>query len=415
MNALRAVGHPGGLPSPRAQQPRSMVSLDEALASIGDIASPLGIETLPLNVAQNRVLAEPVHARLPSPRCTVSAMDGYAVRDDDLGWLPAVLRVAGASYAGTARAPTLRPGTALRVFTGAPLPPGATRVVMQEDAVRDGNLVSIATVGIGRHVRAAGDDFAQDACLLEPGTIFGPRALVTAAAADQATVHVWRQPRVTMIATGDELADPGTALEREGSVPDSVSLGLAALITESGGVVVGRHRGADTLPALEALAAAAIRTSDLVVVTGGASVGERDYAKAMFAPLALQLLFSKVAIKPGKPVWLGRVGDTFVLGLPGNPTSAMVTARLLLVPLLAGLTGRPPVLDWQMVPASAAFPATGPRETLVRAQSVDGGLAALRNQDSGAQAPLALADWLVRRPAGSPAAAIGDPLCALRF
>ena len=148
------------------------------------------------------------------------------------------------------------------------------------------------------------------------------------------------RPRLHILSTGDELAEPGTARERADAMPESVSFGVAALAQELGAECVGRTRVRDDLPRMEDVARAAIDDADLVVVTGGASVGEKDFAKTMFEPLGLELVFSKVSIKPGKPVWLGRVGQTLVMGLPGNPTSALVTARLLLAPLLAG-TDRP--------------------------------------------------------------------------
>ena len=189
------------------------------------------------------------------------------------------------------------------------------------------------------------------------------------------------------------------------------------MLGELGADWIGHQCVSDDLPALEAAAAAAVERCDLVVVTGGASVGERDHAKAMFAPLELDLLFSKIAIKPGKPVWLGRAGTTWVLGLPGNPSSAMVTARLLLAPLVARLLGQrvPAPIEWIDLPLAAPLPATDDRETFVRATLDSGGLTPLANQDSGGQRALGLARWLIRCPAGQPPLAAGTRVPALAF
>jgi molybdenum cofactor synthesis domain-containing protein len=199
---------------------------------------------------------------------------------------------------------------------------------------------SVITPGSARHIRKRGGDFETGDELLASGRLLDPRAIVAAAAADVAELRVFIRPRAHILSTGDELADPGTAANTPDAIPESVSFGVAALAELWGAFVVGGARLRDELPAMEKAAADAVNQADVVIVTGGASVGEKDFAKTMFEPLGLELVFSKVAIKPGKPVWLGRVDGALVLGLPGNPTSALVTARLLLAPLLAGLTGR---------------------------------------------------------------------------
>jgi len=226
-----------------------------------------------------------------------------------------------------------------------------------------------------------------------------------------------RRPRLHILSTGDELAEPGTARERADAVPESVSFGVAALAAQWGAECMGRTRMGDDLPRMHDLARAAIDDADLVVVTGGASVGEKDFAKAMFEPLGLELVFSKVSLKPGKPVWLGRVGEKLVMGLPGNPTSALVTARLFLAPLLAGLTGRPieDALGWRTVPLASAIGPCGARETFHRALSVKGAAQILSFQDSSAQKALAEADLLVRQRASSPALEPGAEVEVLDF
>ena len=389
-----------------------MISFDEALALVAEAAEPLGTEIIRLREAHGRVLAKPVTALVDSPPCDVSAMDGYAVREADL---PGRLRVAGESLPGRGHGAPLEAGQCVRIFTGAPVPAGADRVVIQEEVQREGDSAHFERPGQARHVRARGSDFASGAILLEPGRRLDPRALVAAAGADLAQVEVWRRPRLALLATGDELVEPGSGLATAGAIPDSISFGLAAFAEDWGAQVVARSRLADDLPSMEKAAADALAGADLVVVTGGASVGERDHAKAMFAPAKLELVFSKVAIKPGKPVWLGRAGKALVVGLPGNPNSALVTARLLLAPLLAGLTGRAPVLAWRRAQLTTRLPATGGRETFYRAASVGDGVKPLPNQDSGAQSTLAGADLLIRRAAGAPAAEAGEEVEVIDF
>ncbi len=395
-----------------------MISFNEAFALIEAVATPLGRESVALADAYDRVLAAPVVARLSSPASDTSAMDGYAVRQSDLAALPTRLRVVGESFAGRGFDGQMRPGECLRIFTGTPMPEGADRVIIQEIVHRDGEaaLFDHAPSG-GRHVRAMGSDFRAGDVLLEPGRRLDARAMVAAAAADRATVEVWRRPRVVVLGTGDELAEPGKAVGIPGAIPESVSFGVAALIARYGGEVARRLRLKDDPAPLKAAAATALDEADLVVVTGGASVGEKDYARAMFAPAGLELIVDKVAIKPGKPVWLGRARGRLVLGLPGNPTSAMVTGRLFLPPLIAGLSGETAgaALHWRRARLGAALGACGDRETFHRAAWRDGCAYPLTDQDSSAQKALAAADLLIRRRPGEPDAAAGDEVETLDF
>ena len=395
-----------------------MIDFDTAIALILGEARPLGAESVPLESAGDRVLATDLKARGDSPRTAVSAMDGYAVRDRDLAGLPVRLPIAEIAFAGRADVPTLPPGSCARVFTGGPVALDADRVVVQEIVGRDGDDALFATApGEGRHIRAAGSDFRADEVLLSAGTHLGFRAMVAAAAADVASLSVVRRPRIVILGTGDELAEPGQALETPGSIPESVSFGVAALARQCGGEVVDRRRLADTPELLETAARRALDEADLVVVTGGASVGEKDYARSMFAPFGLELIFSKVAIKPGKPVWFGRASGKWILGLPGNPTSAIVTARLFLAPLIAGLAGRDPrePLNWQNVVLNTPLKPCGERETFERGRWNDRGVALIGVQDSGSQRALAEADVLIRRRPGEPALAAGDRVVILDF
>lgn len=395
-----------------------MITLDEALMCAVAQARPLGDELIEIDAACERVLAERVTARGQSPRAALSAMDGYAVHEADLTTVPVALPVAEAIFAGASAPLPLARRTCARIFTGAPVPAGADRVVIQEDVrVEDGAAVFDRSPSGGRHIRAAGSDFESGETLLEAGRCLDFRAMVALAAADRDRVRVYRRPRVAILSTGDELVEPGRALEVPGAIAESVSFGVAGLVRAWGGDVVRRARLADVPEALEAAAEAALAAADVVVVTGGASVGERDYARSMFASSGLEEVFTKVAIKPGKPVWVARAGTRLVVGLPGNPTSAMVTARLFLAPLLAGLAGRDPLsaLAWRDAILATPLGAVGPRETLERARRVDGGVAILGNGDSGAQAALAEADVLIRRFASAPAAAAGETVQILDF
>ncbi len=392
-----------------------MITVEEALSLIAAKVHPLGHETIALADAAGRTLAEPLVARCDAPRRPLSAMDGYAV----VGRATAPgrrLDLVGESRAGRGFQGAVGPGQAVRIFTGAPLPDGADWVIMQEYALRDGDHVTF-TEGYGpaSHVRAVASDFAKGAELVPAGTRLDARTMVAAAAADGAEVCVSRQPRVAIFATGDELAPPGSAHLRPDAIPESVSFGVAAMVAQEGGTLVSRRTGVDELDALVEAAGAALGEADLVIVTGGASVGDRDFAKPMFAPHGLDLRFDKVAMKPGKPVWLGQAKGTVVLGLPGNPTSAMVTAALFLRPILARLQGEAKAHRWHRFRLAARLKATGTRETFTRARWDEDGLMPLDNQDSGAQAALLQADWLIRCPPGQPALAPGAMVSALRF
>ncbi|QIK79512.1 molybdopterin molybdotransferase MoeA [Sphingomonas piscis] len=395
-----------------------MISFDEAVAVLAEVARPLGSERIPLAKAHGRVLAEPVTAALDSPRRDVSAMDGYAVASAELANLPTRLRVAKAVFAGDNTIPRLTAGECARIFTGGAVPDGADRVVVQEAVGRDGDwAIFNAPLSPATHIRKQGFDFRTGDTLLEAGDRLHARALVSAAAADQAEVSVFRRPRFAILGTGDELAEPGSARASGGTIPDSISLAVEALGRDWGGECLGRRLAPDQLAELQRLGGELLQGVDLLVVTGGASVGERDFAKTMFGPEGLDLLFSKVAIKPGKPAWLGRASGRLVLGLPGNPTSAMVTARLFLAPLLAGLGGRDSAaaLDFRSALLDQPVAAEGDRESFVRARWVGERVAAIGNQDSGVQGALASADLLIRRPAASAAAQSGDKVSVLPF
>ena len=393
-----------------------MNSFDEAVALTLPLCTPLEAETIPLAKAHGRVLAAPVIARTDSPRAAVSAMDGYAVKGAAL--VGREFHLIGHSYPGAAYDGDVGEDQAVRIFTGAPVPSGADRVVMQENVTRDAT-VTVTDAGSGAaHVRAQGSDFKAGDELLPAGRLLDARAMVAAGGADHAEIEVVRRPGVIVIGTGDELLEPGSAHLTRHGIPESVSFGVAALTEAWGGVALARLRLADDLAHLKSAAAEALSQADVVVVTGGASVGERDFARAMFEDCGLELIFSKVEMKPGKPVWLGRAQGKLIVGLPGNPTSAMVTGRLFLAPLIAGLAGRDPKAAWRWRTAALAsdVPRTGDRETFYRGHIGAGGaIIPALDQDSGSQKTIAEADVLIRRRAEAPAAPAGAEVEVLDF
>jgi molybdopterin molybdotransferase len=395
-----------------------MIGFDEAIGLTLALARPLEAERASLPGAEGRILAVDLVARGPSPRADVSAMDGYAVRASDVATGSVRLRIIGESFPGQGYDGDVGDGQAVRIFTGAPIPAGSDRVVIQENVRREGDQALIEEAQTGApHIRRQGSDFNAGEVLLPAGRRLDARAMVAAGAADRSEVEVFRQPRVVVLGTGDELCEPGSAHTSRYGIPESVSLGVAALADAWGGESVGRLRLKDDLPSLRQAAREALEAADVAVVTGGASVGERDFAKAMFEDAGLELVFSKVEIKPGKPVWLGKAMGRLVLGLPGNPTSAMVTGRLFLAPLIAGLSGQAPqaALHWRADALASDLPATGDRETFYRGRTTPNGLEVFSDQDSGSQKVLAQADRLIRRRAGAPEAAPGENVDALDF
>ena len=376
-----------------------MIDYDTAIALLAERMGALPSETIPLEAAQRRVLAKPVIACITAPSGDASAMDGIAVRDSDVAAGKAV-RLIGASFAGQPFTGAIGPDEAVRIYTGALLPPGADRVIMQEHVRFDGESAHVeAGYGPGWHVRHAGEDFRVGDILLQAGCYMGAGQLLCAAAADAGQVAVVRQPRVHILATGSELVAPGMAAQHPATIPDSVTAGIAAMVRDWGGLVIECERLEDDLAVLRNWARDAVCAADVIIVTGGASVGARDYAQAMFAKSHLELVFAKVAIKPGTPIWIGRCDGTWIVGLPGNPTSAFVTARLFLAPLLTALGGRAMVdaLKWRKMRVAVDVQAHGGgREVFLLGEATEDGVSPLIRQDSGGQAPLALADHLLR-------------------
>ena len=391
------------------------LDFDTAQAILAAHALPLGTEHLPLDAAAGRLLAAPVIARIDAPRRDCAAMDGYALRTADLlSGTP--LRVTGTRYAGGEETGAIGPGDAIRVMTGAPLPEGADRVVMIERCDMTGDrLYATPYPGERAHVRPRASDFACGTPLLQSGARLDPFALVTAAAADVAAVTVWRRPRVRIVATGDEIAAPGSARTALHLIPDSLSLALAAFCNQWGAADIGRMRVPDDPAAIRSAALTALGDSDVLVLAGGAARGDRDHCRSALQPLGLDLAFADLAFNPGKPVWFGQLGALAVLGLPGNPTAALTVARLFLAPLLAGLGARAPAsaLRWRMRKVAAPVAANGPREAFLCASEENDLARVVDRQEASGQALLAHADLLVRRVANSPSIDAGTPVPTL--
>jgi molybdopterin molybdotransferase len=384
-----------------------MLALEEARDRILAALEATPAETVALAEGWNRVLARPVVARLTQPPADVSAMDGYALRAAD-GAEGARLRVIGASPAGHPFAGEVGPGEAVRIFTGGVIPRGADAILLQEDAEEAQGLVLVKeAVRAGRWLRRRGLDFAEGDTLLPAGRRLTARDVGLAAAANHPWLTVHRRPRIGILATGDEIALPGEAIPA-GGIVSSNAHALAALVRAAGGEPLILPIAPDDRDAIAA-AAAASRACDMLVTTGGASVGEHDLVQQALGPGGFALDFWKIAMRPGKPLIWGRLGRTPVLGLPGNPVSALVCAVQFLVPALGVLAGLPPAPPATMlVRAGAPLPANDRRFDHLRASlgtDRDGRPVAtpFPVQDSSMLATLARAEALILRPPHAPA------------
>src|ERR1700731_2849788 len=300
-----------------------MISVEEALARLLAPLEALPAEQVSVADAVGRVLAEDVAARRTQPPFAVSAMDGYAVRADDLGHIPVSLRIVAEIPAGAGFGGTLGPGDAARIFTGAPLPDGADTIIIQEDTERRGDRVELREgAPRGRYVRRAGLDFAEGEVLLVAGRRLTPRDIGLAAAMNRPWLFVHRRPRVGILSTGDEIVMPGDPIGPH-QIVSSNALSLAAFVTACGGIPVSAGHPPDDPAALRQVAAAT-RGVDLLVTTGGASVGEHDLVRDVLGADGLELDFWQIAMRPGQPLMVGRYRGTPMVGLPGNPVSTPV-------------------------------------------------------------------------------------------
>ncbi|WP_137178169.1 gephyrin-like molybdotransferase Glp [Roseomonas sp. AR75] len=394
-----------------------MLALEEARARILAALEPTPAETVALAEGWNRVLARPVPARLTQPPADVSAMDGYALRAAD-GAEGARLDVIGSAPAGHPFAGAVGPGQAVRIFTGGFVPPGADAILLQEDAEEtDGRVLVKEAVKQGRWVRRKGLDFAAGDTLLPAGRRLTARDIGLAAAGNNPWLTVHRQPRIGILATGDEIALPGEPIPA-GGIVSSNAHALSALVRAAGGAPIILPIAPDDRDAIAAAAAAA-RACDMLVTTGGASVGEHDLVQQALGPEGFALDFWKIAMRPGKPLIWGRLGRTPVLGLPGNPVSALVCAVQFLVPALAVLSGLPAAPPRTMlVRAGAPLAANDKRFDHLRASlSADAAGHPVATpypvQDSSMLATLARAEALILRPPNAAALPVGAEVEAI--
>lgn len=383
-----------------------MISVDEALEQLFGLVTPMRAETAPLDQAAGRVMVRPASALRDQPPFNASAMDGYAVRTADVT-AGAKLRVVGESAAGHGFTGALQPYECVRIFTGAPVPDGADRIIIQEDVTRDGNAITLGdTLDAGPYIRAQGSDFAIGA------GIDAPRRLRTSdiallASMNVAHVTVARKPRIALISTGDELVLPG-----ETPGPDQIiasnTYGLKAMLDAEGAEARILPIARDNAPSLTAAFKLA-EDSDMIVTIGGASVGDHDLVADVAQTMGLRQAFYKIAMRPGKPLMAGKMGDVPMVGLPGNPVSALVCGKVFLVPMLRIMLGFPGAPAPRLRASLAHdIPQNGPREHYMRAVADQDRIAPADRQDSSLLTVLAQSNALMIRPPGDGPRKAGD-------
>lgn len=392
----------------------AMLPVDEALSRVLEGATPGPSETVSLDKAGGRVLAEDVAAARDQPPFPASAMDGYAVRAADISNIPARLRVIGEAAAGRRFSGQVGSGEAVRIFTGAPVPEGADTVLIQENARRDedGTIEALDATDRGRHIRRAGLDFARGKTVLPAGRELDAAALSLAASANRPTIRVHPIPLVAILATGDELVPLGTDPGPD-QIVSSNGFGVAEIVRRAGGLALDLGIAPDREGAIAKAVQSAQKAGAAVIVTiGGASVGDHDLVHKVLTAEGVDLGFWKIAMRPGKPLMFGRLGSARVLGLPGNPVSALVCAHLFLAPLVAKLAGRPAVDRHRDMKLAVDMESNGDRQDYVRSCATHQGdewiATPLKLQDSSMLSALAASDVLIVRPPNAPAAKAGD-------
>jgi molybdopterin molybdotransferase len=384
---------------------RAMISLEAAQSQLLALATPLPVETVPLLDAAGRWAAQDVIAKRTQPARPLSAMDGYAMAAGSAGpW-----RVIGESAAGRPFRGDVAAGEAVRIFTGAAIPPGADAVVIQENVERDGDAIRVSAAHLpvaGRHIRRQGSDFQCGDVLVRTGERLTPARIALAASGGHGELRVRRRPRVAITATGDELVPPGIEAGAD-LLPESNTPMVAAMIHDFQCKINIIGIISDNLSELvEAIGSA---DADLLVTMGGASVGDHDLVRPALEQCGASLDFWKVAMRPGKPVMAGRLGGMMVLGLPGNPVSAFVTALLFVRPLISALGGASAPLPRTITMRLAApLPANGDRTDHLRAAMIPDGVRPVGPDDSAAMGGLAAANCLIVRPPSAPPANAGD-------
>lgn len=394
----------------------SLLPVEDAIAAIlARVPEPV-TEEVPIAEAGGRVLRFPVDADRDQPPFAASAMDGYAIRAGDV--VPGHrLAVVGTSQAGAGFAGKLGQGQAVRIFTGAPVPDGADTVIMQEEARAEGDYVSFtAPARPGHSVRPRGNDFHAGQRLLAPGTRLGPMQLAVAAAANRGTLAVARRPNIALLATGDELVLPGQPLGPD-QIVASNSAGLRPLLSPYAASVTDHGIAADDPGRLRARLEGMFASGpDIVVTTGGASVGDHDLVQQMLTELGVGIDFWRINMRPGKPLMFGTIGRTLVFGLPGNPVSAMVTALVFIRPALRAWLGYDQPAPWRLPLATPTPPNTARRHFMrARLQHTAGGpaLQPISETDSGHTSSMSAADMLIVQPEHDPGQAAGTIVEAL--
>jgi molybdopterin molybdotransferase len=388
-----------------------MLSVAEALERVLEGVTALPAETVALGEAHERVLAEDIAAKLTQPPFPSSAMDGYAIRRQDIAAMPARLKIIGESAAGHPFAGALGPGETVRIFTGAALPGNADYVVIQENVTPSDGYAEVREAGEGDFIRPIGVDFAEGEVLLRAGSRLTARDLLLAAQMNHASLPVRRRPTIAILASGDELVPPGGS-PQAGQIISSIPTGLAAMLRKTGATPRALGIARDTLESLNAHIAAAA-DADVLVTIGGASVGDHDLVRQALETAGYRIEFHKIAMRPGKPLMSGARDTQPLIGLPGNPVSAMVCSIIFLLPLVAA---RPGENQGQAaataMPLAAPLPENGPRQHYMRARIIlrDGreAVEALPSQDSSLTAALAAATCLIVRPPHAPTAHAGD-------
>lgn len=385
-----------------------LLPVEEAQARLLALRAPLGIENIALYESLGRYLSQDVLASRDQPAAALSAMDGYAIRFDDF---PGPWHVIGEAAAGSVPALHVDAGQAMRIFTGAILPEGADTVIVQEDVALSGGQLVLTGDGPGsrgRHIRARAIDFAAGDCLLPAGIRLTPGSIAAAAMSGAGQLVVGTRPRVAIVTTGDELVQPGRPLA-PGQIPDSNGAMLAAMLAGEVSDPVLPHHIPDDREKLAHILKELARRHDVIVTVGGASVGDHDHVRSALKEAGGNLDFWRIAMRPGKPVIAGRLGDAILLGLPGNPSSAFVTATMFLLPLVRHLAGaRDPLPKVHRAPLASPLSAGGTRRDYLRARLESGELVPLFGQESGLTLPLASANALLIREIGAAARDTGE-------